>query len=238
MRLLVTRPEPEAARTAARLRALGHDPVVQPLLAVELLPPPAAPIEPAVLAVTSRNALRALARWPDLSRWLGLPLYAVGEQTGAAARALGFADVRTGAGDGGDLARLMMAGFAADAGPILYPAAEERASGLEAALREGGYDIRTVVAYRMHPVSGLDEPVRAELAAGGIGGVLLYSRRTAAVFRDLVIAAGLRAALGGTTLYVLSGAVAAAVRHLAPGAIRVAPSPDEEALLALLPLGQ
>ena len=37
MRLLVTRPEPDAARTAALLRARGHEVVLAPLLRIELL---------------------------------------------------------------------------------------------------------------------------------------------------------------------------------------------------------
>ena len=35
MRLLVTRPEPEGGRTAARLRARGHEVVLAPLLRIE-----------------------------------------------------------------------------------------------------------------------------------------------------------------------------------------------------------
>ena len=35
MRLLVTRPEPDAARTAASLRARGHDVALAPLLSAQ-----------------------------------------------------------------------------------------------------------------------------------------------------------------------------------------------------------
>ena len=38
MKMLVTRPEPDASETAARLEALGIEPVVTPLLVYELLP--------------------------------------------------------------------------------------------------------------------------------------------------------------------------------------------------------
>ena len=37
MRLLVTRPEPDAARTAEALRARGHEVLVAPLLRVETI---------------------------------------------------------------------------------------------------------------------------------------------------------------------------------------------------------
>ena len=61
VRLLVTRPEPDASETAARLRALDIDAVVSPLLQARMLTttlPPAPGF--AALAITSANALRAL----------------------------------------------------------------------------------------------------------------------------------------------------------------------------------
>ena len=61
--MLVTRPEPEASDTAARLAALGIEPVMAPLLRFAVLDvtlPDAAGF--AALAATSANGLRALAQ--------------------------------------------------------------------------------------------------------------------------------------------------------------------------------
>ena len=93
MRLLVTRPEPDANRQAEALAKRGHDPVLAPLLTIEFLN--GVPLELAgaqALIVTSRNALRPLALHPDLDVALQLPLFAVGEATARAAAQLGFAD--------------------------------------------------------------------------------------------------------------------------------------------------
>ncbi len=62
MRILVTRPEPDASATGQRLEALGHQVTTEPMLQVEFLPidPVAFTGAQAVIA-TSRNALRALA---------------------------------------------------------------------------------------------------------------------------------------------------------------------------------
>lgn len=236
MRLLVTRPEPDASGTAARLRALGHEPLVQPLLTIAFTDPSPLP-QPAALVLTSRNAVRALERWPAAASWHAIPVFAVGEATAAFARTAGFADVRSAAGDAIELARFILDQQLPSAGPLLYPAAEERAPTVEHRLQAAGYDLRLVVAYRMVPAGALAADVRAGLADGSLRGVLLYSQRTAAIFRDLVIAAGLRAGLGRCTLFALSQGVASAVRHLSAAAIRVAARPDEESLLALIPAG-
>ena len=57
------------------------------------------------VAMTSANAARHSGG--ALSRYTHLPLFAVGETTAAAARTAGFADVRTGRGDAGDLGTLL-----------------------------------------------------------------------------------------------------------------------------------
>ena len=93
MRLLVTRPEPDNARTAAALRAKGHEVVLAPLLHIESVigadfgaPPWAA------ILLTSSNGARALADHPRRGELLALPVLAVGRSSADAARAVGFAD--------------------------------------------------------------------------------------------------------------------------------------------------
>ncbi len=82
--------------------------------------------------------MRALEGWPSARAWRGLPAYAVGGTTAALARAAGFRDVRTGAGDVAALADLVRADFDAGAGTILYPAGRDRAADVAAML--AGFD--------------------------------------------------------------------------------------------------
>src|SRR5262245_62204980 len=99
MRLLLTRPEPEASVTAARLAALGHAVLVEPLLRIDFVPPPAGLATPAAIVFTSGNAVRAVGQWPDVAAWAGVPTFAVGERTASLAAAAGFSDVRSAAGE-------------------------------------------------------------------------------------------------------------------------------------------
>jgi uroporphyrinogen-III synthase len=62
MRLLVTRPKPDGTRTAARLRAEGHDVVVAPVLRTEAVAAAFGPEPFAALVITSGNAPRVLAQ--------------------------------------------------------------------------------------------------------------------------------------------------------------------------------
>ena len=233
MRLLVTRPQPDADRTAAALAAAGHKPVVQPVQTVEYLPPPSVR-EPAAIALTSRNGARALARWPAAAAWRRLPVFAVGVGTAAEAGAAGFMQVRSANGDGKALAAYIITNRDPKAGRVLYPAAEDRSPALETTLHAKGFDVQAVGAYRMTPTPRLDTDVVDALSKGSIDGILLYSPRSAAAFGDLVRAAELTPALASVTIYAISQATAD-VLDWVPGAIVVAASPDEDAMMRAIP---
>src|SRR5688572_2316006 len=100
MRLLVTRPGPDNARTAATLRQMGHDVMLAPMLRIETIadadlgPPPCAAI-----LLTSANGARALAGHPRLPELKALPVLAVGKTSAETARDAGFTDVTSANGD-------------------------------------------------------------------------------------------------------------------------------------------
>ena len=145
-RVWITRAQPGAARTAARLSALGFDPVVAPLLKIRALPQPAPDLtDVAALVFTSRNAVSAFA---SLTAARDRSVLTVGDATAEAARAAGFADVRSASGDLKALAQLI----AADLPPfvhgnvLLHPAAREPAGDL-AALLGPSTPVRTLPIY-------------------------------------------------------------------------------------------
>jgi len=229
VRMLVTRPEPDASETAARLNALDIETVIEPLLIAETLQttlPDAAGF--AALAVTSANALRALRDRGDLPRLLQLPLYAVGDRTAEAARDLGFAEVISARGNFDDLVALLAR--AGIGGPILYPAARQQAGDLGKALAPHGIMVITAAVYDMVPATALGETARAGLASGAIAAALFYSRRTAETFAGLTADLGNRTRLG---MLCLSEAVAEPLVAAHFVRVSLADHPSEEAMLGL-----
>ena len=230
MLVLVTRPREQAGATAEALAAMGHEALVDPVLRVEPLPlPELAPGTITAVVVTSANAARRL---PAALR--AVPVFAVGAATAAAARAAGAADVRAGDGDGRALAGLVGRTVGPGAGTILHLAGTEVRPGLEEELRAAGYAYRQVPAYRAVPCPTLGEATRAALAEGRLGAALFFSPRTAAVWRSLVGAAGVRTPLVRVVAACLSEAVAAELAGLTLRAVRIASRPDQAALLRCL----
>jgi uroporphyrinogen-III synthase len=233
LRLLVTRPEPDATRTAAALRAKGHNVLVAPMLAFEPIRGVAIGPGPwAGLLLTSANAARALARHAEFPSLKDLPMLAVGDRSAETARELGFTDVTSAAGTAGDLARAAVARFRDAQAALLYAAAEDRAVDVARIIVAEGPPVRTVAVYRMAKAAGFPSNVADALRGGEVDGVLHYSRRSAETYRDC--AASSAVAPLGLTHYCLSAEVAKPLIAAGTDRIRIALRPDEGALFDLL----
>jgi uroporphyrinogen-III synthase len=235
VRLLVTRPEPDGERTAAALRERGHEALLAPLLRVDVIRE--AEIGPgpwSALIFTSANAVRAVEAHPRGRELSGLRVFAVGRRTKAAAQAAGFSGVVEGGGDVRALARSIAQWAHRDSAPLLYLAGDDRSGDLAGDLAADDLAVHTVEVYRAVKAREFPRPVLAALAAGGIDGVLHFSRRTAEAYLDCAHRAGLRE--NDIAHYCLSPQVATPI--LAAGAryVRIAERPEESALLALIEL--
>jgi uroporphyrinogen-III synthase len=231
VRMLVTRPEPDASDTAARLRALGIEPVIEPLLRSEVLtttlPDPSGF---RALALTSGNALRALDARGELNRFLDLPVYAVGERTAQLARGFGFTRVDCADGNFADLAALIAGRFSP--GPVFHPAGLNQAGDLAAALTPYGILAVTTPVYAMRTAEELPTSTTAALQSGAIAAALFYSPRTAKTFVEVGHRLGPepRNRLG---MLCLSEAVAAPLVAAHFVRVGLADHPSEEAMMAL-----
>lgn len=214
MRLWVTRTAPAAHETAARLAALGHTPLVAPLLVVRPLPLTDRVPTHAALAFTSRNAV---VLWspndPDRSR----PVFCVGDATAEAARAAGYTDVHSASGDVRDLAVLIRS---ETPGPILVPGPARPAADL-AALVGGDTPVHPLAVYETVEA---DDP-----APVAFDGVLFHSPRAAAAFADRHAGTA-----PGRLAFAMSPAVAAPLEALGFSGVRIAARPDEQALIDTL----
>ncbi len=234
MRLLITRPEPDGQRTAAQLRARGFEVLLAPLLRVETIRD--AELGPGpwrALAITSANAARVIAQHPRRGELLPLPLFAVGQRSADAARAAGFGNVLSADGNESDLVGSIAANLLRNSS-VLYLAGEDRAGDLAADLATQGIAVHTVTVYRALQATEFPLAVQAALAGGEIGGVLHFSRRSAAAFVHCSEQAGIGESALATTHYCLSQQVAEPLAAAGAKAIAIAPRPDEATLVALI----
>lgn len=234
MRLLLTRPREDSDRSAAAVRALGHEALVVPVMSLDYLSNDPGPGPWSAAIMTSANAARAIAGHPRRAEWTALPLFAVGRRTAAAAGKAGFTDIKSADGDGRELAELIAQEFPDRSGQLLYLAGEDRAGALEAELAAAGFTLRIWIMYRAAIDPGFAGQLAAAIRDRPIDGVLHYSQRSAAAFRAAVTSAGSGINSLNCRHYCLSQQVAEPLRNAALGPIEVAARPNETALLALL----
>jgi uroporphyrinogen-III synthase len=231
--VLVTRPSPEAEETAARLEALGHACLIEPMLEiVPLAGPPLDLTGVQALLVTSRNGARALAARTPVR---GLRVFAVGEATASLLADLGFAAVEAAEGTALDLARRVRGSCAPAGGALLHVRGAEVVSDPVPLLRAAGFEARSAVLYEARTPSAFSPHLERTMRQRAIGYALFFSRRTARTFVSLTEAAGLRPACADIEACCLSAAVAAGLEGVGWRAVRVSVRPSQDALLALLP---
>ena len=190
--LLVLRPEPGASATAAAAAALGFAALAAPLFTVRSVDWPAPPTLPPAVLMTSANAARHGGG--GLGALVGVPLYAVGESTAAAARIAGFSHVVVGS-DGIDA---ILEQAARDGiGRLLHLAGREHRLPANT-----GIAIERRVVYAVDAVTALPEAARAALPDTV---VLLHSPRAAALFATLVDPSGIAIAAMSSATRVAAG---------------------------------
>lgn len=193
MRVLVTRPEADAAEMKSALEKVGVSVSLAPLIDIQFddIAPDALEGAAALIA-TSRNGLRSLARSKACNNLLALPIFTVGRATEDMARALGFKTVVSGAGTASALAETIAAyyGGVTPASPLVLLAGDHVAFDLESALGEHGITVLPHQVYRANAVRSLAAPVAADLSRGAIDAVILMSPRTADIWVGLAESVG------------------------------------------------
>jgi uroporphyrinogen-III synthase len=232
MRLVVTRPQSDGARTAAVLRERGHAVLEAPLLQVEPLKADLSGGWGAVI-VTSANAPAAIAGNPALDRLATLPVIAVGRRSAEAAREAGFSDISSAGGDLRDLIRLVVARRADAKAPLLYLAGEDRAADLVGELVTHGVAAEMRVVYRA-VTAPFAPALIAALQGGEVDAVLHFSKRSAENYLAGARAAGLLEQALAVRHFCLSAQIAEPLTAAGARNVAFAPRPNEVALMALL----
>ncbi len=230
--MLVTRPDPDAGETAARLAALDIEAALCPLLSHQTLPtslPDSAGF--AAIALTSANALRALEERGVLDQFKHLPAYTVGDRTAGVAEDMGFGFVQSAGGALADLVELLA--HARLQGPIFYPTGRDQSGDLAKSLAPFGVMVIAAQVYAMNAATELPAQIVGELEDGSIDAVLFYSRRTAETFARLCEGKLSRLSRLELGVLCLSETIAEPLVDAHFVRVGLADYPSEEAMMAL-----
>lgn len=228
--VLITRPEPGASETAARVAAMGLSPIVVPFLEIRPVPVHLPPPERIVaILLASGSAVDPLP-----ARCHAIPVLTVGAATARRAKTAGFAKVISADGDASDLVALVRARIDPRYGTLLLAAGRGQSLTLAADLRRSGYRVARRVVYAAQPVASLPAAARAALMNDQARTVLFFSAETARCFMRLVQRAGLIGTLSSREAITIGGKVGMALKAAYWARVSVAGKPTQDHMLALL----
>lgn len=235
-RVLVTRPEPGAGRTADALRKAGFVPVLFPLTEIEALTVDEDAVSAAraatAIAATSINAV-GQAPQPLVDVLAGKPLFAVGDATAEAARNRGFADVRSADGDAAALARLI--GTDTGRGAIIVClCGRVRTGDLETELEKAGRRCAIIETYDVNKVSCITDKWLKCADSDPIDAVLIHSAAAAAAFNRLSAGAQSAQGLDKAAIVAISPRVARVLRTGSSTPVLHPEAPRDDAMIAIL----
>ncbi len=230
MKVIITRPSPDAEAFAAEIARLGAVPVVSPVMAIRQRDRAIDLNGVGALAFTSANGVRAFSA---LSAERGPPVFAVGEITARAASAAGFSSVTAASGDVETLARLVSS--AKPSSPVLHLAGSERAGDLLALLRKEGVAARRAVIYDAVKTANLTVEARAALTQEPENvAVVFFSPRSARLFLEQASAAGVASRLEKATALCLSEEVRSAAGAAGWASVEIAATRSADGMALLV----
>lgn len=235
MRVLVTRPKDDSAALLRELRKRGFEVQLDPMLVIRRKEDVAIDLQGVQgLLFTSSNGVRA---FESLNSERGLTAWCVGDETARTARAAGFEDIHSAAGNVDVLAEYVIAHARPTNGRLVHIAGSVSAGDLAGALREAGFSVDRIPLYEAVPATSLSADTKNAFMQEFLDVALFFSPRTAATFVTLAKAARLENACRTVDAYCLSVGVAQPVGELPWRRVVIAAEPTRAALLAALDHG-
>lgn len=237
MRVLVTRPEPDALKLKGLLEARGHQASVEPLMRTAFYEFDPEGLEGVTgIIATSRNALRALRGSSALRRARNIRVYAVGAATAEEARRLGFGQIVKGPGTADALVPIIASTMETSEEILLHLRGNRVSSDIRGDLEALGYRVTEAIVYRMEAAETLSESTRDDIADGSIEAVMLMSPETAAIYVRLITRFGLKDMCHQLVHLCLSDQVALRLKALGDIPIEIATEATMEEMLILVDL--
>jgi len=231
-KILITRSGEDSGELTEDVLAAGFEPLHEPLLTIEHVSegwPDIAADAP--LIFTSSHGVQAYAAH---SGERGHPVYTVGRNTAETARALGFANIETAAGNLEDLVEMLSRLPERALISAFYLRGADISGDLRQILGKKGIKIDEFIAYTAHPVEDLGLTLLKSFDNREIYAVLLFSSRGGQVFADMMEQYGRAVRLKSTKALCISEAVLKSVSVLPFQQGLIARTPDRYGMMELL----
>lgn len=231
-KILITKTVEDSDVYVEAVRAAGFEPLIEPMMDIETLEFDLPALSSGTaLVFTSSHAVRAFAA---KTTERGYPIYVVGRSTAETAQSLGFRSLETVAANAEDLAEFIIQSQKQDENGFIYVRGVEISYDLSGILAINGVNIREITVYNAIPRENMSIDTLKSLDNREIYAVMLFSKRNARIFSELVEQYGRTVRLKYTKVLCISDAVLQSVSVLPFQQSLVAKDPDRHGMLGLL----
>ncbi len=230
-RVLVTRPEPGATRSAEQLANLGYEPIKMPLSQTVGLNPRIAQEKFDVVIATSAQAFLWLAK-DAVARLADVTTFVVGSATAAAARVAGFRNVQVSGNGLAEMLPLLRAKLSPQSN-ILYLCGKVRRPELEENLQNWGIKLTLCEVYDTNLVSYSTDKLKI-FRDRAIDAVLVTSLTNALALMELLKTHKMHQAFENTIFICQSKRIAEGLDIADKARIVACETSDTDAMLAQL----
>lgn len=227
-KILITRPQASAQKTAKAIKAMGFESVIAPVIEIKPVDFDLPDFEGiAGFIFTSVNGVQAFCA---RSSYRDKPVYCVGDKTAQAARDFGFHDIHNAKGTAQELATLIQ-----EKGVYVHFRGRDVARSIRDLLIDRR-DIRIIekIVYEAQILDVIPPNILKELENKAITYALFYSPRTVQGFVDWVAKAGCTSLIKPIKALCLADSMVESLRELPWKDIILSDAPHESALLSRL----
>ena len=230
MKVLITRRTKVARKSADRFAAIGFDPILFPLFAIEPVESAKPQLDPDFLIFTSAAGVEVIANSPSPFT-KSLPVYSVGGETSHKLREQGYTNIRQGAGTALELAALIKSDFNAEMAHGIHISGEQISFDFVSDFQSANITCQRWIVYRTISASPPKEDLEAALSDAKGGIAVLYSPQSAKTLFDLVQGFGLNDYLKDITFVAISRKTALAVDKVLAKGVLISDEPNEDSML-------
>lgn len=237
MRVLITRPRENTAFLVNRLKDLGHQVTIDPLIEVIPLTPDLPPLSSfQAVVTTSQQAIRHLSTLTPLRDF---PLWCVGSESAKVARDFGFQTIHEAEGSAKDLIiKLTEAIDPLSKKIVLHASGDVIRVDVVEALAKRGISAERIILYKTTEASTFSPETFHALKSNILDAALFYSPRTGRIFQNLCRLSKLEDHCKTLLAICLSDSIKSAIQDLPWRKIQIAKKTTTDDLLMTLMMAE
>tara|TARA_Y100000590_G_C15699429_1_gene1006285 strand:+ start:946 stop:1671 length:726 start_codon:yes stop_codon:yes gene_type:complete len=232
VKILITRPEPDASDLTIKLISKGYKVLKSPIVDIIEYKNNLTDLDNISAVITSsKNGIRSLAR---ANKNRNICLYVVGQASKEEAERIGYTNIRVGPGDAIGLCDLICDKLSPSHDDLIYISGRHQSFDISGYLISKKFNIKKVVLYEVKAKKDFPKKIIEAIKNNEIDALLFYSPRVAEIFVEFIQEKNLANQVKNFDVFCISAKVAKKIENVGWRRVLIANYPDQKSIFSLL----